>query len=58
MNPGDGFLLLSDELLRQSYQLGPDNLTRIPVAVRNLSTVELILETFFEQTISDDPDAK
>lgn len=57
VTPGDGFLLLGKEKLRQSYQIGPDNLIHIPGGVRNLSTVELTLETFYEDTNLEDPDS-
>jgi len=54
---GDGVLLLGNEILHKSYQLGPENLLVIPPGVQGISRKELSFTTYCEPTSSSDPEA-
>lgn len=54
---GDGFILLRNEILQCSYQLGPHDLLVIPKGVRAFSSKILIFKKYAELPTSDDPDA-
>ena len=54
---GDGFLLLGNEILHCSYQLGLENILVVPKGVRDLSSRRLTFKTYTEPTMSSDRDA-
>lgn len=54
---GDGILLVGNEILHQSYQLGPGHLLVTPPNVGGLSSEELRFQTYTEPTSFSDRDA-
>ena len=54
---GNGLLLLGNEIIHRSYQLGPENLLVIPKRVRGLSEKQFTFQTYTEPTQSGEPNA-
>ena len=57
VTPGDGPILLGNEILHKSRILGPENLLVIPPGVRALSSREVSLQTYSESISTVDSDA-
>ena len=56
--PGNGFLLLGNEILHQSCLLGPENPLVIPAGVRGISRKESTLQTYCTPFSLEDKDAR
>lgn len=55
---GDSFLLLDNEILQNSYLLGPESLIRILAGVWNVSNKDLLVQTYFEPTSFNDSETE
>lgn len=51
---GEGFLLIGNEIVHQSYNLGPKNLLIVPPNVREISSNELTFATYNENLFDSD----
>lgn len=57
VTPGDGFILLENDILHKSYLMGPENMLVVPPGVKGLSSKKLCFGIYSDPTESTESDS-